>query len=55
VYPVQAGMQFTFDDRIIFGFEGINNGTRKAEWRLLKTGCFKTQLKEIFGHFDLYT
>lgn len=35
MYPVQAGMQFTFDDMTIFGFEGINNGTREAEWRLL--------------------
>lgn len=35
VCPAQPGAQFTFDDMTVFGFEGINNGTGKAEWRLL--------------------
>lgn len=35
VYPVQPGMQFTFDDTTVFAFEGVNNDTGKAEWKLL--------------------
>jgi len=35
VYPVQPGMQFTFDDTTVFACEGINNDTGKADWKLL--------------------
>ena len=35
VYPVQPGMQFTFDDTTVFGFEGDNNNSEKGEWKLL--------------------
>jgi hypothetical protein len=34
VYPVQPGMQFTFEDMTVFGFEGINNNAKMGEWKL---------------------